>query len=202
MMKIDYQRAVQLRIPKMDAEPDRYFRPTVFICDEYQNFATVGGDNPTGDERFLSLSRQPKCIPIVATQSIASLKDALPNEGVKTLLQAFRTKIFLIHLRPGYRPLCIGAVRQGGQNEDQLHRLRVQLQRKCRLAKWPHLVQQRFRLCLQAVPETEGAAVRGESILRPEERSVGRRRLRRRQSASANLLLPEARLSTHRYDMV
>ena len=95
MMKVDYQRAVQLRIPKMDAEPQRTFRPTVFICDEYQNFATVGGDNPTGDERFLSVSRQPKCIPIVATQSIASLKDALPNEGVKTLLQAFRTKIFL-----------------------------------------------------------------------------------------------------------
>jgi hypothetical protein len=95
MMKIDYQRAVQLRIPKMDAEPDRHFRPTVFICDEYQNFATVGGDNPTGDERFLSISRQPKCIPIVATQSVSSLKDSLPNEGVKTLLQAFRTKIFL-----------------------------------------------------------------------------------------------------------
>jgi hypothetical protein len=95
MMKIDYQRAVQLRIPKMDAHPGRHFRPTVFICDEYQNFATVGGDNPTGDERFLSLSRQPRCIPIVATQSISSLKDALPNEGVKTLLQAFRTKIFL-----------------------------------------------------------------------------------------------------------
>ncbi len=95
MMKIDYQRAVQLRIPKMDRHPEQYFRPTVFICDEYQNFATVGGDNPTGDERFLSLSRQPKCIPIVAMQSISSLKDALPNEGVKTLLQAFRTKIFL-----------------------------------------------------------------------------------------------------------
>ena len=95
LMKVDYQRAVLLRIPRMDAEPDRYFRPTVFICDEYQNFATVGGDNPTGDERFLSISRQPKCIPIVATQSIASLKDALPNEGVKTLLQAFRTKVFL-----------------------------------------------------------------------------------------------------------
>jgi hypothetical protein len=95
MMKVDYQRAVQLRIPKMDAEPERYFRSTVFICDEYQNYATVGGDNPTGDERFLSISRQPKCIPIVATQSISSLKEALPNEGVKTLLQAFRTKVFL-----------------------------------------------------------------------------------------------------------
>jgi hypothetical protein len=95
MMKIDYQRAMLLRIPRMDAEPDRHYRASVFICDEYQNFATVGGDNPNGDERFLSLSRQPRCIPIVATQSVASLKDALPNEGVKTLLQAFRTKVFL-----------------------------------------------------------------------------------------------------------
>jgi len=95
MMKIDYQRAMLLRIPRMDAEPHKHYRPSVFICDEYQNFATVGGDNPTGDERYLSLSRQPKCIPIVATQSVASLKDALPNEGVKTLLQAFRTKLFL-----------------------------------------------------------------------------------------------------------
>jgi hypothetical protein len=95
LMKVDYQRSVLLRIPEMDEHPEQHFRPTVFICDEYQNFATVGGDNPTGDERFLSLSRQPKCIPIVATQSISSLKEALPNEGVKTLLQAFRTKIFL-----------------------------------------------------------------------------------------------------------
>jgi hypothetical protein len=95
MMKVDYQRAVQLRIPKMDSAPNKHFRPTVFVCDEYQNFATLGGDNPTGDERFLSISRQPKCIPIVATQSLSSLKDALPNEGVKTLLQAFRTKVFL-----------------------------------------------------------------------------------------------------------
>jgi len=100
MMKIDYQRGVQLRIPKMDAEPERHYRPTVFICDEYQHFATVGADNPTGDERFLSLSRQPKCIPIVATQSVSSLKDALPNEGVKTLLQALRNKIFLTTTDP------------------------------------------------------------------------------------------------------
>lgn len=95
MMKIDYQRAVQLRIPRMEAEPDRHYRPTVFICDEFQNFATVGGDNPVGDERFFSISRQPKCIPIVASQSVSSLKDALPNEGFKTLMQTFRTKVFL-----------------------------------------------------------------------------------------------------------
>lgn len=95
MMKQDYQRAVLLRIPKMDQEPDRYFRPTVFLCDEYQNFATVGSNDPNGDERFLSLSRQPKCIPIVATQSVNSIREALPGSGYKTLLQSFRTKVFL-----------------------------------------------------------------------------------------------------------
>jgi hypothetical protein len=43
------------------------------ICDEYQHFATVGENEPTGDEKLVSLSRQPKCIPIIATQSISSL---------------------------------------------------------------------------------------------------------------------------------
>ena len=43
---------------------------------------------------------RPKCIPIVATQSVSSLKDALPNEGVKTLLQALRNKVFLTTTDP------------------------------------------------------------------------------------------------------
>ena len=47
-----------------------------------------------GDEKFFSLSRQPKCIPIVATQSISSLKSVLPGETWRSLLQTFRTKIF------------------------------------------------------------------------------------------------------------
>jgi hypothetical protein len=55
----------------------------------------VGENEPTGDEKFFSLSRQPKCIPIIATQSISSLKSALPGESWRTLLQTFRTKIFL-----------------------------------------------------------------------------------------------------------
>lgn len=95
MMKQDFQRAVLLRIPQMDENPNQYFRPTVFMCDEYQTYATVGASDPNGDERFLSLSRQPKCIPIVATQSVNSIKEALPGNGYRTLLQAFRTKIFL-----------------------------------------------------------------------------------------------------------
>jgi hypothetical protein len=95
MLKMDFQRAVLNRIPLIVANPDKKWRPIVFICDEYQHFATVGENEPSGDEKFFSLSRQAKCIPIVATQSISSLKSALPGEAWRTLLQTFRTKIFL-----------------------------------------------------------------------------------------------------------
>ena len=67
----------------------------LFLCDEYHSFATVGENDPSGDEKFFALSRQAKCIPIVATQSISSLRSTLPGESWRTLLQTFRTKIFL-----------------------------------------------------------------------------------------------------------
>jgi hypothetical protein len=95
MMKLDFQRAVLNRIPAIEASPEKHFRQVLFVCDEYQHFATVGESEPTGDEKFFSLSRQPKCIPIIATQSISSLKSTLPGESWRTLLQTFRTKIFL-----------------------------------------------------------------------------------------------------------
>jgi hypothetical protein len=95
MMKLDFERAVLNRIPEMEAHPERHWRQVLFLCDEYQHFATVGETDPTGDEKFFSLSRQPKCIPIIATQSISSLRSALPGESWRTLLQTFRTKIFL-----------------------------------------------------------------------------------------------------------
>ncbi|PYT66522.1 MAG: hypothetical protein DMG42_29035 [Acidobacteria bacterium] len=95
MMKLDFQRSVLSRIPEIEAQPERYFRQVLFLCDEYQHFATVGESEPTGDEKFFSLSRQPKCIPIVATQSFSSLKSTLPGETWRTLVQTFRTKVFL-----------------------------------------------------------------------------------------------------------
>jgi hypothetical protein len=95
MMKLDFERAVLNRVPEIEANPGKHFRQVLFLCDEYQHFATVGESDPTGDEKFFSLSRQPKCIPIVATQSISSLRSALPGESWRTLLQTFRTKIFL-----------------------------------------------------------------------------------------------------------
>ncbi len=95
MMKLDFERAVLNRVPVMEKNPESYFRQVLFLCDEYQHFATVGESEPTGDEKFFSLSRQPKCISIIATQSISSLKSALQKESWRTLLQTFRTKIFL-----------------------------------------------------------------------------------------------------------
>jgi type IV secretory pathway TraG/TraD family ATPase VirD4 len=55
----------------------------------------VGESDPTRDEEIFALSRQAKCIPIVATQSISSLRSTLPGESWRTLLQTFRTQIFL-----------------------------------------------------------------------------------------------------------
>jgi hypothetical protein len=95
MLKQDFQRAVLSRVPKMAAEPSQPWRPIVFLCDEYQAFATTGENEPSGDEKFFSLARQAKCIPIVATQSISSLRSTLPGESWRTLLQGLRTKIFL-----------------------------------------------------------------------------------------------------------
>ena len=96
MLKLDFQRAVLQRIPKISAQPDRVWRDLLFVCDEYHAFATVGETDPTGDERTFALSRQARLIPIVATQSISSLRSVLPgDESWRTLLQCFRNKIFL-----------------------------------------------------------------------------------------------------------
>jgi hypothetical protein len=95
LMKQDFERAVLNRIPRIAKEPNHHFREVLFLCDEYQAFATVGENDPSGDEKFFALSRQAKCIAIVATQSISSLRSTLPGESWRTLLQTFRTKIFL-----------------------------------------------------------------------------------------------------------
>jgi hypothetical protein len=96
LLKLDFQRAVLNRIPKIAADPSRPWRDLLFVADEYHAFATVGETDPTGDERAFALSRQARLIPIVATQSVSSLRSALPgDEAWRTLLQCFRTKIFL-----------------------------------------------------------------------------------------------------------
>jgi hypothetical protein len=95
LMKQDFQRAMLNRIPVMERHPDQHWREALFLCDEYHSFATAGENDPSGDEKFFALSRQAKCIPVVATHSISSLRSTLPGESWRTLLQTFRTKIFL-----------------------------------------------------------------------------------------------------------
>jgi hypothetical protein len=96
MLKLDFQRAVLNRIPKISANPRGSWRDIMFVADEYHAFATVGETDPTGDERAFALSRQARLIPIVATQSISSLRSALAGDDAwRTLLQCFRTKLFL-----------------------------------------------------------------------------------------------------------
>ena len=96
MLKNAWLQSLLRRPAQMKAEPDKYFRPALFICDEYQSFASVGEDDPSGDEKSFALTRQCRCIPIVATQSISSLRSVLgSSEAWRTLLQTLRTRIFL-----------------------------------------------------------------------------------------------------------
>ena len=77
MLKQDFQRTMIARIPTDRAHPEKHWREVLFLCDEYHSFATTGESDPTGDEKFFALSRQARCIPIVATQSISSLRSTL-----------------------------------------------------------------------------------------------------------------------------
>ena len=96
MLKNAWLQSLLRRPAAMQREPGRYVRPAVFICDEYQAFASVGEDDPSGDEKAFALTRQCRVIPIVATQSISSLRSVLgSSEAWRTLLQTLRTRIFL-----------------------------------------------------------------------------------------------------------
>ena len=96
LLKNAWLQALLKRPAAMARYPGRYFRPAVFICDEYQAFATVGEDDPSGDEKAFALTRQCRCIPIVATQSISSLRSVLRGQDAwRTLIQTLRTRIFL-----------------------------------------------------------------------------------------------------------
>ena len=78
----------------MQRDPDGVFRPAVFLCDEYQTFATVGEDDPAGDEKAFALTRQSRLVPIVATQSTSSLRAVLgQSEAWRALLQTLRTRV-------------------------------------------------------------------------------------------------------------
>ena len=95
-LKQSWLGALLQRPAHMRRTPSKFFRPAIFLCDEYQSFATVGEADPSGDEKAFGLSRQSRCIPIVATQSISSLRSVTGSgEAWRTLFQNLRTKVFL-----------------------------------------------------------------------------------------------------------
>ena len=122
MLKNAWLQALLMRPAQMKESPSTYFRPAVFICDEYQSFASVGEDDPTGDEKSFALTRQCRCIPIVATQSISLLRAVLgSSEAWRALLQTLRTRIFLSLSDDASAKIASGIVRAGCQDQRIVH---------------------------------------------------------------------------------
>ena len=57
LLKNAWIQALLRRPAEAARRPGCYLRPAVFICDEYQAFATVGQDDPAGDEKAFALTR-------------------------------------------------------------------------------------------------------------------------------------------------
>ena len=76
-LKLDFQTEVMSNLSKNTVFP------SVFICDEYDKFASKT------DSEFFSLSREAKCINIVSTQSYSSLKTT-----IKVIIQNLINKIW------------------------------------------------------------------------------------------------------------
>ena len=82
-LKLDFQTEIMTRLSY------NISKPSVFICDEYDKFASKT------DGEFFSLSREAKCINIVSTQSYSSLKTTLKNDSdVKVIIQNLINKIW------------------------------------------------------------------------------------------------------------
>ena len=122
MLKNAWLQALLMRPAKMKQSPGVYFRPAVFICDEYQAFASVGEDDPSGDEKSFALTRQCRCIPIVATQSISSLRSVLGSSEALAFAVADAPHTHLpVSQRRRIRQDCQRPVRAGGQDQGIVH---------------------------------------------------------------------------------
>ena len=96
MLKNAWLQSLLRRPATMKAEPDRYVRPAVFLCDKYRRSPVSARTTRAATRKAFALTRQSRVIPIVATQSISSLRSVLGSaEAWRTLLQTLRTRIFL-----------------------------------------------------------------------------------------------------------
>ena len=82
-LKLDFQSEIMTNLS------NGFIKPTAFICDEYDKFASKT------DSDFFSLSREAKCINIVSMQSYSSLKFTLKDDAnVKVIIQNLINKIW------------------------------------------------------------------------------------------------------------
>ena len=92
-LKLDFMRAAIARPQRRRDDPNYNFsRLLLWMCDEYQEFATTGDQ---GDDSFYAVCRESKVFSIVATQSKASIERLLGEDKTKVLLASLRTKVFL-----------------------------------------------------------------------------------------------------------
>ena len=150
---------------------------------------------PTGDERTFALSRQARLIPIVATQSISSLRSVLPgDESWRTLLQCFRTKVFLAT-----------SDEFTARNAAELCGRRDRLKAQYSLSESGRdahvsLLTGRAAAAKQSLTASKSYAPHHEYIFAPRvftraaERAGHRAAVRRREPAAAAVLLSEAAL--------
>ena len=195
LLKNAWMQALLRRPAEAARRPGRYLRPAVFICDEYQAFATVGQDDPSGDEKAFALTRQCRCVPIVATQSISSLRSVLPGgEAWRTLLQTLRTRIFLSLVRRVVGPDRVRDVRQRHEDAALLHVHRDHGQARVLALVRASRRGPRHDRREQVVPAAEGARVHAARV-----RAVGQlpgdlSALRRHEVAPCPARLPETPL--------
>lgn len=94
-LKLDFERAMNMRIFQMQEGNVNKERSCAMIIDEYQNFITVGGSSgASGDPEYLAECRQAKAINIFSTQSFQSLKSKVGEDGTELLLTNLRTHIY------------------------------------------------------------------------------------------------------------
>lgn len=82
-LKLDFQDEV------LQCIENNNIQPTAFICDEYHEYTT------SNDSNFFALSREAKCINVIATQSYTSILNTLKNEyTTKVIIQNLINKIW------------------------------------------------------------------------------------------------------------
>ena len=194
LLKNAWLQTLLTRPAQIKLHPNRYFRPAVFLCDEYQSFASVGEDDPSGDEKAFALTRQSRVIPIVATQSISSLKSVLSGQDAWRTLPADPPDQGLpLPQRRKQRRTGLQHVRQGPPALPLLLLHRV---RQARLLGHhrPRRRRERHPRNLEVLPRATGAPLPPSQLLPPGELPGDHPPLRRDQRPGRHPGLPQAPL--------